>query len=277
MTRERAAVISTLAENMPEDRARTLLDAGIAPMMGLEETLAAAEASADVHAAWQRGGAEPVLLAPAPAEDSAQLLDEAAAKAMLAEHGLASPARRQAADGAVAARAAEALGFPVALKGQGVAHKTEAGAVRLGLASAAEVKEAAASMTAARGFLVERMVQEPVAELIVGVVRDPVYGFTLTVGAGGILTELLADSATLLVPSRAEDVRAALRGLRIWPLLEGYRGKSAADTEAVVAAVMAVQRFVRAEAARLEELDVNPLMVTPDGALAADALIRIRA
>jgi acetyl-CoA synthetase len=113
--------------------------------------------------------------------------------------------------------------------------------------------------------------------LIVGVVRDPLFGPTLTIGAGGVLVELLRDSATMLLPATAEEVREALLGLRMAPLLEGFRGKPRGDVRAAVRAIMAVAAFAERHADRLVELDVNPLFVLPEGrgAVAADALIRM--
>ena len=160
------------------------------------------------------------------------------------------------------------------LKGEGVAHKTEAGAVVLNLADAAAV-EAAASRMQAASFLVEEMVTGTVAELLVGVVRDPAHGFVLTLGAGGTLTEILRDTVSMLVPSSRDDIHGALKNLKISPLLAGYRGAAPANVEAVVDAVMAVQAFVEAEAARLEEIESNPRICTATAALAADALITI--
>jgi succinyl-CoA synthetase beta subunit len=118
------------------------------------------------------------------------------------------------------------------------------------------------------------MVPEGVAELLLGVTRDPAHGFLLTLAAGGVLTELLADSASLLLPASEAELAAALDGLRAAPLLSGYRGRPAACRRAVLDAAMAFQRFVEAEAHRLEEVEINPLICTPDRAVAADALIR---
>jgi acyl-CoA synthetase (NDP forming) len=271
----RVAVVASLPENMPEERAVQLMAHGLAPMAGFDEALAAAEAAAAITEGWALPEPAPVLLG-ADGAGTARLLDEAAAKAALAAHGLPVP------DGAIATTPEEAaaiaarVGFPVALKGRGVAHKTEAGAVRLNLRSQQAVAEAARGMDYASGWLVERMVEGAVAELILGVVRDPAHGYTLTVGAGGILTELLADAATLMIPASAAEIRAALDGLRTAPLLHGYRGRAEADIGAVVSACMALQAYVAEVDDRLEELDINPLMVTPHGAFAADALIRLR-
>ncbi len=165
------------------------------------------------------------------------------------------------------------------LKGLGVAHKTEAGAVKLNLASSAEVLSAAEGMAAvASGYLIEKMVAKPVAELIIGAMRDPVAGPVLTIGAGGILVELLDDSAILTLPTTPELIREAIDGLKIRKLLDGYRGGPKGDFAALADAVAAAASYVVSNASNLEELDINPLMVLPEGhgAIAADALIRRR-
>lgn len=284
-TGARAAVVSTLPEGMPEGRARALAEAGVAPVAGLGEALAAAEALADVGAAWARPAPAPVLMPSGgaaspgdgpPSAAQAALLDERMAKHALASHGVPVPAGLVAGSPPEAAEAAEALGFPVALKALGLAHKTEHGAVRLGLHDAAAVAEAARSMPAPDGYLVEAMVTGGVAELLLGVTRDPAHGLALTLGAGGTLTEILRDSRTLLLPVTERDVRTALESLRLWPVLAGHRGRAAADLEGALAAVMAVQAFAAAEADRLEELEINPLILTAQGAFAADALLRLR-
>lgn len=275
-TGARVAVVASLPEGMPEARAAELLAAGIAPMCGLDETLAAAEACAFVAEAWTRPAPAPALPTPAT-KGAGRLLDEAEAKRLLAAHGLTIPEGRIAATPDEAATAAATLGFPVAVKALGVAHKTEAGAVALGLGSPEAVASAAAAMRGGTGFLVERMVTGTVAELILGVLRDPAHGLALTIGAGGVLAELLADTATLVMPAGEDEIRTAVAGLRTAPLLAGFRGRPRADLDAVVAAAMALQSFAEAHADRLLELDINPLMVTTDGAVAADALVRLAA
>ncbi len=154
----------------------------------------------------------------------------------------------------------------------GFAHKSEHGAVRVGLA--ADEVEAAAREIGATRFLVEEMVTGGVAELLIGVTCDPAHGFVLTIGAGGVLTEMLRDTVSLLVPSRRAQIRAALLRLRMAPLLDGYRGAPGADIEAVLDAVEAIQSYVIANAGSLSEVEVNPLICTPTRAVAVDALIR---
>src|SRR5262249_25695839 len=126
-------------------------------------------------------------------------------------------------------------------------------------------------------FLIERMVEGAVAELIVGVIRDPQFGPTLTIGAGGLLVELLRDAATMLLPVDAQEVGEALTGLRMARLLQGFRGKPRGDVQAAVRAILAVATFAERHADQLVELDVNPLFVLPEGrgAVAGDALVRL--
>ena len=161
----------------------------------------------------------------------------------------------------------------------GIAHKTEAGAVKLNLQSVDQVRAAAHEMSAiASGFLVEAMVAKPVVELIIGASRDPIAGLFLTIGAGGIFVELLEDSVILILPATMDDILAAISRLKVSKLLDGYRGGPKGDRNALALAVASAADYVVATAAKLEELDINPLMVLSDGngAVAADALIRRR-
>jgi hypothetical protein len=160
------------------------------------------------------------------------------------------------------------------LKGLGLAHKSEAGAVALGIEDEAALLAAAVRMET-ENFLVEPMIGGAVAELLVGVTLDPAHGYLLTLAAGGTKTEILGDSTCLLLPVTAEEAYAALSRLRMAPLLDGYRGAPAADRAAVVAAVLAVQDFVAAHHGLVEEVEINPLLCLEEGAVAVDALIRM--
>lgn len=262
------AVISTLADTMPEDRAQAMVAQGIVPLCGVEDGLGAVALAASLG----RRVDVPLLQPARPAR--AGLLSEEAAKAMLAAHGCDTPRAESGATPDQAAEAAAKIGGPVVLKGLGAAHKTEAGLVALDL-NADQVAARARQMSAAKGFLIEEMITGAHAELIVGVVSDPAHGMVLTLGAGGTLTEILRDTVSLLLPVTASDIRAALGQLRIAPLLAGYRGASGADEQAVIKAVLAVQATVLAHEGAIEEIEINPLICTPTRAVAADALIRI--
>jgi acetyl-CoA synthetase len=206
-------------------------------------------------------------------------LDEVEAKAALAAYGLTVPQGRTASAPGAAAAVAEAIGFPVAVKAVGIAHKTEAGAVRLDLESAAAVERAAREIAPlGMTLLVEKMVSDAVAELLVGVTRDRELGLLMTVGAGGVLAEVLGDTVSLLLPATPAEIRNAILSLRTAPLLLGYRNRPPADLNAAVSSALAIARYAEANVDRLDELDVNPLLLRPEGrgAMAVDALIRMR-
>ncbi|MEC7236593.1 MAG: acetate--CoA ligase family protein, partial [Pseudomonadota bacterium] len=190
-----------------------------------------------------------------------------------ARAGVAVPRGVTAQDPGALASAAAGLTGPLVLKGLGQAHKSEAGLVSLGLAPA-DLEGAAGGMVGAAGFLVEEMAPPPVAELLVGLRRDPVYGISLTLGMGGVTAELLGDVATLILPAGPDEIRAAIAGLRLAPLLTGYRGRPAADLSSAIAASGSMAEMITPDPT-IDEIEVNPLMLgeTGAGALAADAVI----
>jgi acyl-CoA synthetase (NDP forming) len=263
----KVAVVATLQELLPEKVASRLLAGGVVPICGLREAFAAVQAAS----VKQPDPSKPLLLA--SASSAASILSEAQAKAELAGYGLRVPKSNRASTPAMAASIAHEIGFPVVLKGEGFAHKTEAGAVALGLSNPDAVMKAATTMQA-DGYLVEEMIGDNIAELLIGVTRDPAHGYVLTLAAGGVLTELLADSQSLLIPTHRTTVLAALQRLKIWQLALGYRGKPPANIDAIVDAIMAVQMYVVENADGLEEVEVNPLICGANKAVAADALIR---
>lgn len=266
-----ACIIATLPECLPEAAATRLREAGITPLFGLDEALDAMNAAAAI--AHCRPSPLPK---PEVSTSPINLLSEHASKAMLAQAGLRIPKAINCPIFEAAAAAGE-IGFPVALKASGIAHKTEAGGVTLNLATPEQVQAAAEAMSViTTEVLVEEMITGAVCELIVGITRDPQFGLALVIGAGGILTELLADSATVLLPASRADIEAALESLKVSRLINGYRGK-AGDLSATLDAIETIARFATENASTLEELDINPLMVLAPGkgAIAADALVRM--
>jgi acetyl-CoA synthetase len=250
-------------------------------MQGIADCLDAIGHAAAIGAARLRlAELQPVHGISAPVHGgAAHTLDEVAAKRLLANFGVTIP-RGVVVTPAQAAAQAQELGFPVVVKAVSAAwaHKTEAGAVRLNLHGGAAVAAAVRTMAhLSDHFLVEHMVQDVVAELIVGVRQDASFGLTLTLGAGGVLVELLQDTTTLLLPASRADIHAALASLRCWPLVTGYRGRPGGDVDALLDAVQAILVFAHAHAGTLLELDVNPLLVLPQGqgVVAVDALIRL--
>ena len=259
------AVVATLPELMPMEVAQELMSGGVVPMYGLREAVEAVRIAALTP--------EIAPLAPVPGGEveARTILSEAEAKFELSEFDLDLPRRVEATLDDLLERAT-GLMPPLVLKGLGIAHKTEAGAVVVGLQ--AEDLETAASAMPTDRFLVEEMIGDGIAELLVGVTRDPAHGMVLTVGAGGILTEVMRDRVSLLLPTTEHAVEKALAKLKVSKLLGGFRGNPPASLPSIVSAIMAVQNYVLQHQATLDEVEINPLICTPTRAVAVDALIR---
>jgi acetyl-CoA synthetase len=167
---------------------------------------------------------------------------------------------------------AQRIGFPITLKGLGLAHKSEAGAVVVGLRDADQLVAALNAMPSdIAEFLVEQTVTGIVAEVLVSIRRCAPLGWLITVGAGGVLTELWRDTQCLLAPATAQDIQGALQKLRIAPILNGYRGKPAANIDSLVSAILTLQQHV--VGSNLAEVELNPVLVTTTSSVAVDALI----
>jgi acetate---CoA ligase (ADP-forming) len=262
-TGRRAVIVATMAECLNEPVRAHIAERGITPLLGLTEGLAALRAAATAGARCDPPHAP--VAEPSPT----RLLDEAAAKAVLSSYGIEVPAGMVVPATDVITAAVE-IGYPVTLKGLGAAHKSETGAVRVGLRSDEAMVEALASMPACEHYLVEATVTDVVAEVLVAVRRDPPIGWLVTLGFGGVTTELWSDVTHLLAPVTADDVRMALTKLRSYPLLRGYRGKPAADVDALVALVTTLTEAVVSTA--VVEVELNPVLVGRTGAVAVDAL-----
>ena len=201
-------------------------------------------------------------------------LSEPEAKALLASVGIKVPAG-EVVDADGAAEAAARIGYPAVVKAVGLDHKTDASGVAVNLQDADAVASAAARLAALSPdgtVLVESMVSDGLVELLVSVRSSHPVGWLLTLGAGGELVEVLADTACLLLPESPEAVRAALERLRVWPLLAGgFRGRPAVAVDAVINVVGCLTALVR-DRPEMIEIEVNPLVVTADRAVAVDAL-----
>jgi acetate---CoA ligase (ADP-forming) len=279
----RAALIASLPETIsPRIRARCLAG-GVIPLQGQREALEALALAGAIGAAWRTGPGPRLHLPPETAATSAapiRTLSEQQGKAALAQFGVGIP-RGKIGPPSAARDAAAALGFPVVIKAVGahLEHKTEVGGVVLNVRGAAEAEAAAERLAKLSDtLLVEEMITDGVAEILVGVIVDPQFGQVLVLGAGGVLTELLADSVSLLPPWTKESIEAALRQLLVARLLNGYRGKPAGDTGALIESILSVARWAGAHLATLVELDVNPIIVRPkgQGVVAVDAMIRLK-
>jgi len=258
-----------------------LMKDGVAFLAGIDAGLAGIQAAVDVGAAWKRPISPPLLAGfEFRKENSFRVLDEAESKDFLKRVGVPIPSGKVVRNTEEAVAAAAELGYPVVVKALGVAHKTESGAVRLDLGNAEAVLNSVKDMLElSESFLVEKMIDGAVAELIIGVARDEQFGPYLLVGGGGIMVELMRDSASILLPTTAEYVSQALGHLKCAPLFNCFRGCQPADLDAAVDIIMKVAGMVEKDPSSIIELDINPLMILPDGqgVVAADALISLNA
>jgi acyl-CoA synthetase (NDP forming) len=208
--------------------------------------------------------------------EARKLAPQPAGHELLAAYGIPMPPMRQAASEAEVLRAAEEVGWPVVLKtaAPGIAHRSDVGGVVTGLHDAAAVEVAYADLAARLGpaVSVHRQVAAGV-ELSVGLVRDDALGPMVVVAAGGVLVELLSDRAVALPPLSRDAARRMVDRLRIRPLLDGFRGSPPADVDALVDVIVAVSYLAHERGDDLAALDLNPVIVSAEGAVAVDVLL----
>jgi acetate---CoA ligase (ADP-forming) len=265
-TGRRAVCVATMSENFSESMRKSIMKLGLNAAQGLRETLVALD-----RAAWLGTHSPMALPEPVVAPGETALVDEANSKTMLASWGVPVPQGARCTRESVVTES-ERIGFPITLKGLGLAHKSEAGAVAVGLRDADQLTAALNAMPSEIAeFLVEQTVTGIVAEVLVSIRRSAPLGWLITVGAGGVLTELWKDTQCLLAPATAQDIQGALQKLRIAPILNGYRGKPAANIDSLVSAILTLQHNVVGSA--LAEVELNPVLVTTTSSVAVDALI----
>jgi len=259
-------VVASMAENLPigvRDRAAAR---GLVAMADIEQALRALEA-----AAWL-GRVAPRMVVARPTPELVETVFEAEAKELLGAAGLAVP-RRIVTDRAGADIAATDVGYPVVLKVIDVAHKSDVDGVVLGIAGGVELAEALAGFPAEHGsVLVEQEIGNVVAELLVDVRADTTCGLLLTLGCGGTMIELLSETRSTMLPLSGDEIEQMLRSLPVFSLIEGHRGGVGGDLAATVSAIESIIGFAMGDDS-IVELEVNPLLVTRDGATVADALI----
>ncbi len=280
-----AAICATLPENLDAQTREFLIAEGVAPMQGIHETLNAIEQAAS----WAESrscilAAPPRALTLPKDQSEITMLTEDEGKAWAVSVGVPVPNGR-CVSATEAVGVAGEIGFPVALKMMSpeLAHKTEAGAVALGIADADDLVTAIDAMRVSVAtyapsaltdrFLIEKMSAPPLAELIVGIRRDPQFGTALTVGSGGILVELVGDAKTLLLPCTPENIREAIAGLKVGRLLTGFRGRQEADLERISNTLHIMCQGFLAQNDTLAEIEINPLFVYPDQVVAVDVLL----
>ncbi|MEA2497055.1 MAG: hypothetical protein QOJ29_4966 [Thermoleophilaceae bacterium] len=265
------------------------------PLYGFPENAARALGQAWRHSSWRarplgqirafedvRPDAAAAVIAAALADGEEWLAPERAA-VVLESYGISLVESRRVASATAAGRAAAELGGAVAVKAIAptLLHKTEAGAVRLALVGAAEAMRAASELGRdlrahghdIDGFMVQRMAQAG-TEMLVGVVHDAVFGPVVVCGAGGTAVELLKDTSARITPLTDVDARELVVSLRTYPLLDGWRGAPKADVAALEDTLLRVSALVEAHP-EIAELDLNPVIVGPGGAVVVDVRVRV--
>ena len=268
-----------------------LVAAGFAPPRSVGKAISAIQRWVD-YGRWKRANpdVEPVALPPLAAplgEGATRSLSEAQAKQLLRDAGIALLPNALATTADEARALADRMGYPVVAKiaSQQIVHKSDIGGVQVGLQDAAQVAAAWRDIMASvakhqpeaaiDGLLIEKMAPRGGVELMIGVTRDPVFGHVMTFGLGGIYVEIFRDVTRRLLPIGPRDAAAMVREMRCFPLLDGARGRPAADVAALEALLVRISDFVVRHADRIEEMDLNPVWVGAkgEGAMPLDAVI----
>lgn len=264
-TGAKAAVIGSLPENLEEDVIERFMEGGVVPLLDMQVALRAV----DILSGRSVPNHTAVLMV-SISDGRTNTLTEYEAKQRLKKFGLKVPSGELISKGELPKKPT----FPLAAKAVSLAHKTEAGGVFLGIQNNDALAQATAHLfTLSDSVLIEEMMSGDFVELIVGAIIDATGVWTLTIGAGGILTEILQDSAALTLPTRKSDIERALKTLKTYKLLQGYRGKPGADIQGLVDYIFRLAEFVETHKNSLVELDINPLAVGPEQIMALDTLI----
>ncbi len=265
------ALVATMPENLPESLCVDLMQKNIPSFGGIDEALDAVVASSCI------GKSKPVsdaLLQSEKVINESVVLAEYESKKRLQQAGVPVATVELVSNLEQAIAAAAVIGYPLVIKVSGIAHKTEQGGVVLGVQSEDQLQlHAERLLKISDALLIEPYYQHAVAELLVGVVREPDGLFKLTIGAGGVLTELIRDTASLLLPVSSADIQQQLKSLRVAPVLNGYRGQAAADMPSIVDAIHKLCEWVVQNADHVCELEINPLLCLENSVVVVDALI----
>ncbi|WP_416694985.1 acetate--CoA ligase family protein [Candidatus Pseudothioglobus sp. Uisw_050_01] len=278
-TREKTIVLASIADCMPKRIIKECQKYGIAPMIGLDICLKALNHSYRIGLAFQKSSLQSIeILRSLSHSSKISTLTEFEGKKLLKKYGIPVPDGKIITSTSEALMAADKIHYPITLKVSDVelAHKTELGAVMLNINDPLALEKACQDLfKIGSSLLIEKMVQDSVAELIVGVGLDPIFGKYIIIGSGGILVELFKESIPLLFPVNREDVSLALSKLKVFPLINGYRGNPQGDVEMIIDCVMATVKLVSEN--DIDELDINPLLVLRrgSGVIAVDTLIKL--
>ena len=278
-TTAKVSLLSSLPESLTKSTRERCLSSGVVPLQGLLESIEALYHAAKISKVWSEWSPPQIVTSNNESID-VKTLNEFEAKNLLKKHQINIPESKLVSADEVL-EAAEAIGFPVVLKAvvPEILHKSDMSGVILNLKNVSELKDALSKMSGLSDtFLVEEMITECVAEFILGMTDDKQFGLSLTLGAGGIFTELLKDSVVLMMPLSKKHVKESISKLRANKLLKGWRGQPEGDSEELVETVMSFEKFIKSNIENLTGCEINPLIVRPSGkgVVVADALIMMK-
>ena len=215
-------------------------------------------------------------------ESGQTVLTEFESKELLQEIGISIPNQKLTSSKQETIAAVEEIGFPVVLKlmAEDVVHKSDTGAVKLNLKTKEEVENAYEELMkipaqTEKKISVQKMADEPITELIIGMTTDPQFGPALMFGIGGILVELLEDVSFRIAPITEYDANEMIHEIKGFPILDGYRGKPKADIGAIVETLMKISDLV-VKHENINEMDLNPVFIYEKGLICVDARIILK-
>ena len=281
-----AAICSTIPENFDKETRDLLISIGVSPMQGIHEALWAIS-----HAVtWNKNRANILekklnsVFEVLGNLDQLRVLDEQDSKSLLKKNGFNIPEGVVCLD-KIDSNDLSSLSFPVALKmvSSKILHKTELNAVILNIKNELELKATFENMRSSVSnvapdllsdkYLVEEMANTPISELIVGIRSDSQFGLTLTIGSGGVLVDLIGDVSTIILPTHSGEIKEIIKHLKVFKLLDGFRGKPKVKLDFVVDAIMKLIIFAQENLNSISEIEINPMFVYEDSVLMVDALI----
>ncbi len=275
-TGSRVAILSSLDENLSEEKALKLLEADIIPLSGITSSLQAAIAVLKIGNFWNNPTFGDLLWAKW-GERPTNSESEYNCKSLLKNLGIDTPKFKRVETKSEVLNGFKDFSGPVVLKGLGHAHKSEYGAVALNINSEEELAQSFEDIHrnkgAPLGYIIEEFIQGGLIEILIGFVRDPNHGFLLTVGEGGVLSEIRNDTQNLLLPVNEEMILKALECLKIWPILQGYRGKVKIDLKPILNTILKIQDYIVKNSDEIVEIEINPLILSKDRCIAADAIV----
>ena len=278
-TGEKAIVLASIADCMPKRIIKKCQKYGIAPMIGMDICLKALNHSYRIGLAFETSSMQSIeILRSLSHPSKISNLTEFEGKKLLKKYDVPIPDGEIVTSTSEALMAAEKIHYPLTLKvsNADLAHKTELGAVLLDINDPIVLEKACQDLfKIGPSLLLEKMVQDSVTELIIGMANDPIFGKYIIIGSGGILVELFKDTIPLLFPVSREDVSLALAKLKVFPIIKGFRNNPEGDIEAIINCVMSVVKLINEN--DIIELDINPLLVLKrgNGVIAVDALIKL--